>query len=587
MSVALYGFGVSRGVAMGPAYILSRGEFEISEYAIPDKFIDEEVARFEMALNTAKRQLKEIRNHIPANTPVDIAAFIDTHLLMMDDTALATAPIQIIRTEKCNAEWALQLQRDALVRVFDQIDDAYLRTRKDDIGHVVNRIQRILLNEAPHLHDAAATGNRLKGCIVLADDLSPADTVFMQHQGVIAFVTEYGGATSHTTILARSLGIPAIAGVRNARRYFQANEQLIVDGQEGLVLSTKENAVIDYYRTEQAEEQRHRERLARIREKPAISLDEQTIALYANIELPEELLAIEKAGAKGIGLYRTELLFMNRDDIPSEDEQFDAYRQVIEAMNGAPVTIRTLDIGADKQISSLNSTLPTNPALGLRAIRLCLKDPALFKPQLRAILRASAYGLVRMMIPMLSSLQELLHVIQLVEDSKRELHQQSREFDPIMQLGGMIEVPAAALSADLFAKHLDFLSIGTNDLIQYTIATDRIDDSVSYLYDPLHPAVLRLIQMTIDAGRRAAIPVGMCGEMAGDSKYTRLLLGMGLREFSMHPTLILEIKRIVRDSNVAALQDSVADVIARAHPNEITALVNALNCETLAGATVN
>ena len=577
MTVALYGFGVSRGVAIGRACILARGALDIVEYAIPNKFVDEEVARFEAALATARRQLKEIRNHIPTNTPVDIAAFIDTHLLMMEDTSLATAPIHSIRTIKCNAEWALKLQRDALVRVFDQIDDPYLRTRKDDIDHVVNRIQRILLNESTHLHDAAATGNRLNGYIVLADDLSPADTVFMQHQGVVAFVTEYGGATSHTTILARSLGIPAIVGVRNARRYFQPNEQLIVDGQQGLILATKDPAIVDYYRGEQAEEQRHREQLSKTREKPAISLDRETIALYANIELPEDLSAIARAGAKGVGLYRTELLFMNRDDTPGEEEQFNAYRQVVEAMKGALVTIRTLDIGADKQISGLNGTIPANPALGLRAIRLCLKDPSLFKPQLRAILRASVYGQVRMMVPMLSTLHEVLHVMQLVEDSKRELRHQGREFNAQMPLGGMIEVPAAALSADLFAKHLDFLSIGTNDLIQYTIATDRIDDSVNYLYDPLHPAVLRLIQMTIDAGRRAAIPVGMCGEMAGDSKYTRLLLGMGLREFSMHPTLILEVKRIVRASNVAVLSDTVNSVISRAHPDEIVALVNTLN----------
>lgn len=577
MSVALYGFGVSRGVAIGRACILSRGELEITEYAIPDKFIDEEVERFKAALKTAKQQLKEIRNHIPATTPIDIAAFIDTHLLMMDDTALATAPVQLIKNNKCNAEWALKLQRDALARVFDQIDDPYLRTRKDDIDHVVDRIQRILLNESTHFHDLASTGSRLSGYIVLADDLSPADTVFMQHQGVVAFVTEYGGATSHTTILARSLGIPAVVGVRNARRYFQANEQLIVDGQQGLILATTDEAIVDFYHAQQAEQLRNRQQLAKIRQKPALTLDKEAIALYANFELPEDLLAIEKAGAKGIGLYRTELLFMNRDDTPDEEEQFEAYRQVVEAMKDAPVTIRTLDIGADKQISILNGAIPANPALGLRAIRLCLKDPELFKPQLRAILRASVYGQVRIMIPMLSNLAEILHVLQLVEDSKRELRQQGLKFNAKIPLGGMIEVPAAALSANLFAKHLDFLSIGTNDLIQYTIATDRIDDSVNYLYDPLHPAVLRLIQMTIEAGRHAGKTVGMCGEMAGDCRYTRLLLGMGLMEFSMHPALILEVKRVVRASNVGDLNEMVSAVVARAHPDEIVSLVKTIN----------
>ncbi|MEJ2687825.1 MAG: phosphoenolpyruvate--protein phosphotransferase [Gammaproteobacteria bacterium] len=545
MAVQLSGIGVSRGVAIAEAHILQRDALEVLEYSVPDDLVAEEVDRFEQAVAIAKSQLRGIRQRIPKGTRADIASFIDTHLLMLEDSTITRAPVELIQAQGCNAEWALKLQRDALVQVFDQMNDPYLRTRRDDVDHVVTRIQRILLKR-----DESQDGDvddELRGRILIADDLTPADTVLMQHQGIMAFVTEYGGPLSHTAILARSLGIPAVVGARNVRRYLKDGELVIVDGQQGVILAGADRAILRHYHDRQHEERRYQRGLARLKGKPAVTRDGQIVHLRANIELPEDVSAVRQVKAEGVGLYRTEFLFMNRDDTPDEDEQLERYLEVVKALKGLPLTIRSLDLGADKEVDGSRPAgrLCTNPALGLRAIRLCLKDPTLFRPQLRAILRAAAHGPVRLMIPMLSNSQELFQMLALVEETKRELAREGRAFEPKLPVGGMIEVPAAALSAGFFARHLDFLSIGTNDLIQYTLAIDRIDDEVNYLYDPLHPAVLRLIQMVIDAGHKAGIPVSMCGEMAGDARYTRLLLGLGLTEFSMQAASVLEIKGII------------------------------------------
>jgi phosphotransferase system enzyme I (PtsI) len=420
-----------------------------------------------------------------------------------------------------------------LVAVFDEMDDAYLRTRKDDVDFVVNRIQRVLLNQSPLQHEKP--DQRLTGYIVMANDLTPADTVLMQHHGIAAFATESGGPTSHTAILARSLGIPAIVGLQNALRYVKDNEEIILDGSRGIILVNK---------------------LRKLKNKPAITLDEVPVALHANIELPKDFETVVEVGANGVGLYRTEFLYMNREAPPDEEEHYATYKEVIDILKGLPLTIRTLDLGADKQVDGGRQSGPvtTNPALGLRAIRLCLKEPALFRPQLRAIIRASVHGPVRIMIPMLSNVHEMQQVLQMINDIKAELDELNIPYDHDLQIGGMIEVPAAAVCADIFAKQLDFLSLGTNDLIQYTMAIDRVNDEVNYLYDPLNPAVLKLIHTTIKAGKKESIPVAMCGEMAGETKYTRLLLGLGLREFSVHPATLLEVKQIIIDSNINELQ---------------------------------
>jgi len=473
---------------------------------------------------------------------------------MLDDVALTEEPMRLIKELSCNAEWALKLQRDALVTVFDEMDDAYLRTRKDDVDYVVNRIQRVLLNQSPLQHEKP--DQRLSGYIVLANDLTPADTVLMQHHGIAAFATEFGGPTSHTAILARSLGIPAIVGLQNALRYIKDDEELILDGARGIILVDPDKQELSHYRHLQKEERRYFTKLGKLKNKAAITLDGVTIALHANIELPKDFETVVEVGATGVGLYRTEFLYMNRESPPDEEEHYATYTDVIDVLKGLPLTIRTLDLGADKQVDGGRQSGPvtTNPALGLRAIRLCLREPALFRPQLRAIIRASVHGPVRIMIPMLSNIHEMQQILDMVEEIKKELDELAIPYDHELQIGGMIEVPAAAVCADIFAKQLDFLSIGTNDLIQYTMAIDRVNDEVNYLYDPLNPAVLRLIHTTIKAGKHEYIPVAMCGEMAGDTKYTRLLLGLGLREFSVHPASLLEIKQIIIDCNVGDLE---------------------------------
>ena len=562
MPFSLHGIGVSRGYAIGRTYLLQRNQPEITEYTIPDAIVEDEVQRFLNSLDVARLQLRNIRLRIPATVPGDVTAFIDTHLLMLEDATFAEAPIKLIRTRKCNAEWALKIQRDLLIQVFEEMDDPYLRTRKDDVDHIVRRVQRILVAEDPaYLSDpdyADLVTSRLEGRIIIADDLTPADTILMQHQGVLAFVTEYGGPLSHTAILARSLGIPAVVGARNARSYLGHDEPVIVDGRQGVILVGLDERILRYYRHKQQEERRQQRELNKLKGKPAVTRDGAMIGLYANIELPEDASAVRDVLADGVGLYRTEFLFMNRAEAPDEEEHLASYLHVIKILEGSPITIRTADLGADKQVDGgRGGPVCTNPALGLRAIRLCLKDLAMFRPQLRAILRASAYGPVRMMIPMLCSIQEVFQVLRLVEETKQELRERGLSFDARLPVGGMIEIPAAAVCAAQFARYLDFLSIGTNDLIQYTLAIDRVDDEINYLYDPLHPAVLTLIHHTIGAGQKAGIPVSLCGEMAGDPRYTRLLLGLGLNQFSMHPSNLLEVKRVIQDSDVGKLTEAI------------------------------
>ncbi|MCC6134375.1 MAG: phosphoenolpyruvate--protein phosphotransferase [Candidatus Contendobacter sp.] len=566
MTFSLHGIGVSRGYAIGKTYLLQRNQLEIAEYAIPDAIIEDEIRRFLNSLDIARQQLQAIRMQIPPTAPGDLTAFIDTHLLMLEDVTFTEAPVQLIRSRKCNAEWALKIQRDALVQIFDQMDDPYLRTRKDDVDHVVKRVQRILVTEDPSAAGnpdyAEPSPSRLEGRVIVADDLTPADTILMQHQGVQAFVTEYGGPLSHTAILARSLGIPAVVGVRNARVWLGHDEPVIVDGRQGAIMVGLDERILIYYRRRQQQERREQRELSKLKGKPAITRDGVTIGLYANIEQPEDATSVQDVAADGVGLYRTEFLFMNRAETPDEEEHLASYLHVIKVLDGSPVTIRTADLGADKQVDGgRGGSVSTNPALGLRAIRMCLKDLAMFRPQLRAILRASAYGPVRMMIPMLSAVQEVFQVLRLVAETRQELRDRGLAFDEKLPIGGMIEVPAAAVCAPQFARYLDFLSIGTNDLIQYTLAIDRVDDEINYLYDPLHPAVLMLIHNTIRAGHKAGIPVSLCGEMAGDPRYTRLLLGLGLTEFSMHPTGLLEIKRAVQNSHVGELNEAVRHLL--------------------------
>jgi phosphotransferase system enzyme I (PtsI) len=510
---------------------------------------------------------------LPANAPAELGSFVGTHLMILADKSLSEAPIQIIREEQCNAEWALKQEMDDLVAQFEEIEDEYLRERKFDVVQVVERVIKVLLGHPSQV----VLEKQESGMILVAHDLSPADAIqFKQHQ-FAAFITDVGGATSHTAILARSLNIPSIVALHRARDLIRDGEMIIVDGNLGVVIVSPDKNTLTEYRLRQEQWEIEQQKLKRLKLTKAVTLDGTTIELHANIEIPEDVAQSKAAGATGIGLYRTEFLFMNRREWPTEDEQFEAYRRVTEAMKGMPVTIRTLDLGADKPANPDEARTCTNPALGLRAIRLCLSEPHIFHSQIRAILRASHYGSVKLLIPMISTLSELRQALQLIDRAKRSLRDQNIPFDETMPVGGMIEVPAAALKADAFARELDFLSIGTNDLIQYTLAIDRTDDSVAHLYNPLHPAVLQLIEMSIRAADKAGKPISVCGEMAGDPKLTRLLLGFGLRQFSMHPAHVLAVKRQVLQSSLPRLTSSVRKILASAEIDRIEPLLDKLN----------
>ena len=554
MTISIQGISVSRGIAIGQVHCIKRDQIDVPEYLIRNTQIDSEILRLDNAITNARKELRAIRDHIPSSTSINISEFINTHLLMLEDNALTEEPKRIIKDRLCNAEWALKLQRDALVNVFDEMADAYLSTRKDDVGHVVNRILRILLKQKPLLDELP--DEHLRNKVIVADDLTPADTVLMQHYGIAAFATEFGGSTSHTAILARNLRIPAVVGLHSAKKLIKNDDLVILDGGSGIVLVNPDKTVLSYYIKKQNEVKKYYSSLEKLKDSPARSIDGIPITLMANIELPEDFETVRDIGAAGVGLYRTEFLYMNRNNPPDEEEHFQTYIKVIEALRGLPLTIRTVDLGADKEVDGVGrqtSNIRSNPALGLRAVRLCLKEPEFFRPQLRAILRASAHGPIRIMIPMLTNTQEMQQVLFIIDELKLELKNKLIKFDQEIKVGGMIEVPASAICADIFADKLDFLSIGTNDLIQYTMAIDRINDEVNYLYDPLHPAVLRLIRTTIVAGQKANIPISMCGEMAGEKEYTQLLLGLGLREFSMHPATLLEVKEIINKTNINEL----------------------------------
>jgi phosphotransferase system enzyme I (PtsI) len=573
MSFSVHGVGVSNGIAIGHAHLVSHALLEVVHYQVPENLIAQEIARFDQAINTVKLDLETIKSQLPSKSPAELAAFINTHLMILNDHTLADDPKFIIKNEHCNAEWALKQLMESIVEQFDQIEDEYLRERKHDVVQVVERIIKVLLgrpSQVPVLEQE-------KAIILVAHDISPADAIqFKQHQ-FAAFVTDVGGATSHTAILARSLNIPSIVALQRARALIRDGELLIVDGTQGVVIVNPDKDTLAEYKLKQEQWQIEQQKLKRIKLTKAVTLDGTAIDLYANIEVPDDVVQVKASGASGIGLYRTEFLFMNRREAPTEEEQFEAYKAVAVAMDGKPVTIRTLDLGADKQVNPETERSCTNPALGLRAIRLCLAEPQMFHVQLRALLRASSFGNIKILIPMLSSLTELRQTLLLLERAKQSLRLEKVDFNNDIEVGGMIEIPAAALCAEAFAKELDFLSIGTNDLIQYSLAIDRTDDSVSHLYNPLHPAILQLIEITLKAGKKLGKKVSVCGEMAGDSKLTRLLLGLGLRQFSMHPSHILSIKHQVLQSDLVKLVPAARKILSSHDSDKIEPLIQKMN----------
>jgi phosphotransferase system enzyme I (PtsI) len=570
----MHGIGVSGGIAIGHTHLFLGMSTEVDHYDIPTYDISREQRRYDRAVKEVRDELKELAESVRHSASAELAPFVNVHLMLLEDSAFSEAPREIIRERKCNAEWALRAQLDELTAQFDEIEDEYLRERETDVRQVAERVLAALAGSKRRV--AIKPTRQDADMILVARDLSPADVILFREHPFAAFVTDMGGATSHTAIIARSLAIPAIVALHHSRTMIREDELIIVDGTQGVLIVNPDKAVLAEYRLRQNQARLEKDKLKRLKTAPAATLDGTAVQLYANIELPSDLDAVRASGAAGIGLFRSEFLFMNRRDLPDEDEQYEAYRNVLEGMKGRPVNIRTLDIGADKAIEGQEQTTE-NPALGLRAIRYCLAEPQIFNTQLRAILRASRHGKAMILIPMLSSYAELNQAIAAVDRAKEELKTEGVKFDAFVPVGGMIEIPAAAIALPMFIRKLDFLSIGTNDLIQYTLAIDRADDAVAHLYDPLHPAVLSLISGVIRTAQHHEKPVAVCGEMAGDVSLTRLLLGFGLRNFSMHPANILAVKQRVLSTSLPDVAPLVARVMKTDEPEKLVALIEKLN----------
>ncbi len=573
MTFALHGIAVSSGIAIGYAHLLSHNSLEVAHYTLPKSFVADEVSRFDAALQATRNEFASLRSNRPSYAAAEFDAFLELHQMILDDPLLSIGPRQMVEREHCNAEWAVKVQTDALVAQFDEFEDAYLRERQADVKQVAERLLKQLSGQPGHQPTHL---RRDVETILVAHDLSPADMIQYRPQQFAAFVTDAGSATSHTAIVARSLNTPCVVGLHNARELIREDDLLILDGEQGILIVNPDKAILAEYKLLQSEWELERKKLKRLRTARANTLDGETVELHANIEKPEDIADAKENGATGVGLFRSEFLFLNRDELPDEEEQFEAYRAAAAGMNGMPVTIRTFDLGADKQIKGVER-VASNPALGLRAIRFCLAEPQLFRTQMRALLRATYYGNVKILIPMLSSVSELNQTLQFIDATKQSLDIEGIPYDREVKIGGMIEIPAAALSLNVFARQLDFLSIGTNDLIQYTLAIDRTDEDVAHLYDPLHPAVLHLLSHVIGTANKLGVPVSVCGEMAGELAYTRLFLGMGLRQFSMFSAQVPNIKQRVLTTSLREIGPLVQKIMRADDPMKIRELLDKLN----------
>ena len=577
MGIVLHGVAAGKGIAIGRAHLVVRGHEEVPQYDLAENEIAAETARFEAAIKTTRRQLEQIRSTIPENAPTELGAFISLHLMLLTDVTLSREPLDIIEEQHINAEWALKIQTDRLSQQFDAINDEYLRTRKQDMLQVVERIHNNLAGSGNELNLDA---NLLDDTILITHDLSPADTVHLKEQRVTAFVTDAGGPTSHTAILGRSLDIPSVIGLRNARQLISEHEWVIVDGINGVLIINPDDIVLAEYRRKLRAYKSKQRELNKLKDTAATTEDGTQIELYANIENAEDIKAMHKFGADGVGLFRSEYLYLNRDTLPDEEEQYGVYADIVKKMKGKPLTIRTVDLGVDKnprwfgQNGTPNGSL--NPALGLTGIRLCLAEPVMFRTQMRAVLRAAAHGPVKMMWPMITSVSELKQCLTHLETACRQLIEREETFSEV-STGCMIEIPSAALTVSSLLKLVDFISIGTNDLIQYTLSVDRGDDAVSYLYQPAHPAVLRLLAHIIRTANRMNKTVSLCGEMAGDTTFTRLLLGMGLRSFSMNTNNLLAVKDIVIHSHIDHLEQEILRILRNEDPDKADKLLKQLN----------
>jgi len=576
MTFSIHGLAVARGIAIGRAVLVASSRVDVAHYFVTPEQVGAEIMRLRVARDAVVDELQRLQKAMPKDAPHELVALLDVHLMLLQDEELTSGVVHWIKTRLYNAEWALTSQLEIIVRQFEEMEDPYLRERKADMEQVGERVLHCLKGTGPLVAQAKRPlrpqqelqlGDTDVPLVLVAHDLSPADMLQFKQSVFTGFVTDVGGKTSHTAIVARSLGIPAVVGARTASQLVKQDDWVIIDGDAGVVIVDPSPIILADYGFKQRQGDLERERLVRLRHTPSVSLDGQKIELLANIEMPEDTQAAISAGAVGVGLFRSEFLFMGRQGhLPDEEEQYQAYRRAVDGMNGLPVTIRTVDVGADKPLDETrHDAAHLNPALGLRAIRWSLADPAMFLTQLRAILRAAAHGQVHLLIPMLAHGSEIRQTLALIDQARHELDRRGAAHGPV-KLGAMIEIPAAALSLRLFLKHFDFLSIGTNDLIQYTLAIDRADESVAHLYDPLHPAVLRLIADTIAECHRQGKGVSVCGEMAGDVTMTRLLLGLGLRSFSMHPSQILAVKQQVLRSDCAKLVSWAGQVLDSEDP---------------------
>ena len=579
MAFSIHGLAVARGIAIGRAVLVASSRVDVAHYFIEPEQVSAEIGRLRVARDEVIEEIQRLQKELPEDAPHELAALLDVHLMLLQDEELNAGVCHWIEARSYNAEWALTSQLEIIGRQFDEMEDLYLRERKADMEQVAERVLRALKGTGSamarirqpqqpqhelHLDDTDVP------LVLVAHDLSPADMLQFKQSVFTGFVTDVGGKTSHTAIVARSLDIPAVVGARTASQLIQQDDWVIIDGDAGVVIVDPSPIILSEYSFKQRQGQVERERLARLRHTPAVTLDGEKIELLANIEMPEDAAAALATGVVGVGLFRSEFLFMGRQgNLPGEEEQYAAYRRAVEGMNGLPVTIRTVDVGADKPLDDTrHDAAHLNPALGLRAIRWSLADPSMFLTQLRAILRAAAHGKVNLMVPMLAHGSEIRQTLALIDQARHELDRNGRVHGPV-RLGAMIEIPAAALSLRMFLKHFDFLSIGTNDLIQYTLAIDRADESVAHLYDPLHPAVLRLVSETIAACQAQGKGVSVCGEMAGDVTMTKLLLGLGLRSFSMHPSQVLQVKQRILLSDTAKLRPWAEQVLDSDDPAEL------------------
>lgn len=579
MSFALHGLSVSQGVAIGKALTISAASLDVNHQFIAEEQVKSEVERLKNAFISARSELKKLKESLPENSPEEMGAFLDVHRFILEDKELQKKPIEWIQKRKYNASWALTTTLDELLEAFEEINDPYLKERGADFRQVIDRVLVALHDEALPIKKHSPKLDRSNSeVIIVAQDIAPHDMLHFKDFNFCAFVTDFGGRNSHTAIVARSLDIPAAVGVKHASEMIHDDEWIIVDGDRGIVIVDPSAVVLEEYRHRQAELKLAKNKLQLLKHTQTKTLDGVQINLMANIEMPEDAREAVDKGAIGVGLFRSEFLFMNRaGKLPNEEEQYQAYSSTIEAMHGLPVNIRTIDIGADKNLGNDANHMTTDISpLGLRGIRWSLSEPEIFLTQLKAILRASAHGKTQILIPMLAQMHEIDLTFELISQAKKQLEDRSISFDPEIKVGAMIELPAAALIMPAFVSRFDFLSIGTNDLIQYTLGIDRTDNSVADLYDPIHPAVIQLITKIIQEANAASISISVCGEMAGDPKLTKLLLAMGLRDFSMHASQLLIVKREILKSNTSKLKSSLPRILKTYQPELIKELIDQL-----------